>query len=112
MNFLVDAFKRALKHYSDAVGFKFSIIKDSDGNEVIEFKDLPIHMDVSLVNAKFIGTSTDGLGNDVKFKKNVCEPAIFRDGCKVLRVIMDPEFYANKINMIDAIMKKHVNDDK
>ena len=35
MNFLVDAFKRALKHYSDAVGFKLSIIKDSDVYDVI-----------------------------------------------------------------------------
>lgn len=110
MNFLIDAFKRAISHYSEAIGFKYVIRFDSDNNQVIDFIDLPVHLDFELVNAKFIGTAKDKLGNDVKFKKSVCEPAIFRDGCKVLRVVMDDGYYANKINMVDAIMKKHVNE--
>lgn len=109
MNFLVDAFKRALDNYSNAIGFKWSSLL-IDGENVIELRNLPIRLDNALVKATFNVVEEDSSsGKDTRVRKNVCEPKSFKDGENVIRIILDYNYYANKINMVDSVIKKYMN---
>lgn len=103
MNFIIDVFIRVLEHHK--LNFESKIL--DDGTYQIDFIDLPIELDMHLCKAEF--------EKDFKIDKEYtrcvvrCCVPIQNGKSRSIRVVLDRDTYAEKLNAIDPIIRAFIS---
>ena len=108
MDYLMEAFRRALESYNH----HFILTKTGITSWELQFRGLPLDLDYGLVTLKYEGQSIEVIERHGKFEDKVLKPQhlpIFKssrkDGVNILTATFNKDDYARKINTIDHYLR-------
>lgn len=114
MDFLMEAFRRALESYN----YRFILTKTGITTWELQFRGLPLDLDYGLITLKYEAPSIEVVEIHGMYKDKVMKPQfipIFKssreDNVNVLTATFNKDDYARKINTIDHFIRGYKSDE-